>query len=118
MKLSSRRSKGAWRGRASVRMTIVQKRRAATSAAVKMTKKTAAALSQTGKSPKNNRRKISSRRSAAAARDVAHALASLSPSLLPLLQANRKEKKKLKVRASSMAGATGADVVEDLEFSD
>ncbi len=33
-------------------------------------------------------------------------------------QANRKEKKKIKLRASSRAGAEGEDVVEDLEFSD
>jgi hypothetical protein len=38
--------------------------------------------------------------------------------LLPPHQANRKEKKKLKLRASALPAATGQDVVEDLEFSD
>ncbi len=42
-----------------------------------------------------------------------------SPSFPPLCpQANRKEKKKIKLRANSRAGAAGEDVVEDLEFSD
>jgi hypothetical protein len=33
-------------------------------------------------------------------------------------QANRKEKKKIKLRANARSAAAGEDVVEDLEFSD